>query len=58
MCVCDVVVFLPSRPLADIRELISVDDVMEHMHLGPNGALIYCMECVICVVLSTIPSCV
>ena len=29
---------------ADIRELISLEDVMEEMNLGPNGALIYCME--------------
>nr|GMD28072.1 GPN-loop GTPase 3 [Ipomoea batatas] len=28
----------------DIRELISLDDVMEELHLGPNGGLIYCME--------------
>ncbi|KAJ8748184.1 hypothetical protein K2173_000592 [Erythroxylum novogranatense] len=28
----------------DIRELISLDDVMEELGLGPNGALIYCME--------------
>ncbi|QID86813.1 GPN-loop GTPase 3 [Saccharomyces pastorianus] len=28
----------------DIRDLISVDDVMEEMDLGPNGALIYCFE--------------
>mmetsp|Transcript_17958 Transcript_17958/g.24872 ORF Transcript_17958/g.24872 Transcript_17958/m.24872 type:complete len:302 (+) Transcript_17958:142-1047(+) len=28
----------------DIRELISVDDVMEELGLGPNGALVYCME--------------
>ena len=28
----------------DIRELITVDDVMEEMELGPNGALVYCME--------------
>lgn len=28
----------------DIRELISVDEVMEELGLGPNGALIYCME--------------
>jgi hypothetical protein len=29
---------------ADIRELISLADVMEEMNLGPNGALLYCME--------------
>jgi GPN-loop GTPase len=30
----------------DIRELISVDDVLEdkEMAMGPNGALIFCME--------------
>lgn len=29
---------------ADISELVTVDDVMENLKLGPNGALIYCME--------------
>ncbi|KAF8364778.1 hypothetical protein HHK36_033244 [Tetracentron sinense] len=28
----------------NIRELISLDDVMEELGLGPNGGLIYCME--------------
>jgi hypothetical protein len=28
----------------DIRELIVVDEVMERLSLGPNGALIYCIE--------------
>lgn len=28
----------------DIRELISLDDVMEELGMGPNGGLIYCME--------------
>lgn len=28
----------------DIRELITVEDVMEELGLGPNGALVYCME--------------
>lgn len=28
----------------DIRTLISVDDVMEELGLGPNGGLVYCME--------------
>lgn len=32
---------------ADIRELISLDDVMEELGLGPNGGLIYCMEYVL-----------
>jgi hypothetical protein len=30
--------------MADIRELISLDDVMEEMEYGPNGGLIFCME--------------
>jgi GTPase SAR1 family protein len=28
----------------DIRELISVDDVMSELQYGPNGGLMYCME--------------
>lgn len=28
----------------DIKNLIKVEDVMEHFNLGPNGGLIYCME--------------
>ncbi|KAK9141501.1 hypothetical protein Syun_010901 [Stephania yunnanensis] len=28
----------------DIRELISLDDAMEQLGLGPNGGLIYCLE--------------
>ncbi|KAG6971676.1 hypothetical protein JG687_00001913 [Phytophthora cactorum] len=28
----------------DIRDLISVEDVMEELGYGPNGGLIYCME--------------
>ncbi|XP_050938432.1 uncharacterized protein LOC103492584 [Cucumis melo] len=28
----------------DIRELISLEDVMEELGLGPNGGLLYCME--------------
>ncbi|KAG6388079.1 hypothetical protein SASPL_153276 [Salvia splendens] len=28
----------------DIRELISLEDVMEELGLGPNGGLIYCMD--------------
>jgi len=31
----------------DIRDLISLDDVMEEMELGPNGGLIYAMEYII-----------
>lgn len=28
----------------DVRELISVDDVGQELEMGPNGALVYCME--------------
>ncbi|XP_008181382.1 GPN-loop GTPase 2 [Acyrthosiphon pisum] len=28
----------------DISELITVEDVMDYVNLGPNGALIYCIE--------------
>ena len=28
----------------DVRELISADDAMEELQLGPNGALVYAME--------------
>ncbi|XP_034488677.1 GPN-loop GTPase 3 isoform X2 [Drosophila innubila] len=33
-------------PLADIRELIHLDDAMEdeELHYGPNGGLIFCLE--------------
>jgi hypothetical protein len=30
--------------IADIRELISLEDVMEELNYGPNGGLVYCME--------------
>ena len=40
--------FAPFDPkdieVLDIRELISLEDVMEELQLGPNGGLIYCME--------------
>eukprot|EP00750_Incisomonas_marina_P032163 INCI8925.1.p1 GENE.INCI8925.1~~INCI8925.1.p1 ORF type:complete len:297 (+),score=48.14 INCI8925.1:66-893(+) len=32
------------EPDIDIRELISVDDVMEELNFGPNGALVFCLE--------------
>ena len=34
------------EPLADIRDLITVDDAMEDEELkyGPNGGLVFCME--------------
>jgi hypothetical protein len=28
----------------DLRELISVTDAMDELHLGPNGGLVFCME--------------
>lgn len=38
--------FFTYEPLADVRELIHVDDAMEDVDLkfGPNGGLIFCME--------------
>ncbi|KAK9501141.1 hypothetical protein O3M35_002237 [Rhynocoris fuscipes] len=38
--------YFSYEPLADIRELIHVDDAMEDEDLkfGPNGALVFCME--------------
>ncbi|KAH7689038.1 GPN-loop GTPase 1 protein [Dioscorea alata] len=34
-----------NNPVAmDIRELISLDDVMEELGMRSNGGLIYCME--------------
>jgi GTPase SAR1 family protein len=32
------------EPDLDIKDLISLEDVMEEMQLGPNGGLIYCFE--------------
>lgn len=32
------------QPDLDIRDLISLSDVMEEMSLGPNGGLIFCFE--------------
>ncbi|KAL2832706.1 GPN-loop GTPase [Aspergillus pseudoustus] len=32
------------EPDLDIRDLITLDDVMEELGLGPNGGLIYCFE--------------
>lgn len=29
---------------ADIKDLITLDDVMEEMELGPNGGLLFCIE--------------
>jgi hypothetical protein len=34
----------PYEVAVDVRELISLDRVMEEFELGPNGGLVYCME--------------
>ena len=35
---------LPYKPDVDINDLVTLENVMSHYSLGPNGALIYCME--------------
>uniref|UniRef100_A0A5K3EX32 GPN-loop GTPase 2 n=1 Tax=Mesocestoides corti TaxID=53468 RepID=A0A5K3EX32_MESCO len=35
---------LPYTCDVDLRDLITLDDVMQALDLGPNGGLIYCME--------------
>ncbi|EME81477.1 uncharacterized protein MYCFIDRAFT_204318 [Pseudocercospora fijiensis CIRAD86] len=32
------------EPDVDIKDLITLEDVMEELHLGPNGGLIYCFD--------------
>jgi hypothetical protein len=32
-------------PSVDIKDLISLEEVMEDLGLGPNGGLVYCFEC-------------
>ena len=32
------------EPSIDIRDLISLDDVMSELGYGPNGGLVYCFE--------------
>jgi GPN-loop GTPase len=32
------------QPTFDVRDLVSVPEVMDELGLGPNGALLYCME--------------
>ncbi|GAB1600235.1 GPN-loop GTPase 2-like [Argonauta hians] len=36
--------FIPYKPDINISELITLEEVMESLKLGPNGGLIYCME--------------
>ena len=35
---------LPYECAVDVMELISLEDAMEELGLGPNGGLVYCME--------------
>ncbi|CAM9156678.1 unnamed protein product [Ectocarpus fasciculatus] len=35
---------LPYTAAVDIQELVSVEGVMEEFNLGPNGAMLYCLE--------------
>ena len=35
---------LPYECNVDVSELITLQDVMDKLKLGPNGSLIYCME--------------
>lgn len=32
------------EPAIDIRELVTLEDVMTEMGMGPNGGLVYCFE--------------
>jgi len=32
------------QPSIDIRDLVSLEDVMEELGYGPNGGLVYCFE--------------
>ena len=40
-------VWVHPRMFTDVRELISVEDVMDELKYGPNGGLLFCMECVV-----------
>ncbi|KAF6261442.1 cytoplasmic protein [Scenedesmus sp. NREL 46B-D3] len=35
---------LPYTPDVDVADLVCLDTVMEELHLGPNGGMLYCME--------------
>ena len=35
---------MPYTCAVDISELVTLEDVMEGLKLGPNGGLLYCME--------------
>jgi len=32
------------EPIIDIKDLVSLDDVMTELEYGPNGGLVYCFE--------------
>jgi len=32
------------KPTVDISELVTLEDVMDNLKLGPNGGLVYCMQ--------------
>lgn len=32
------------EPAIDIRDLVSLEDVMKELEYGPNGGLVYCFE--------------
>lgn len=36
--------FIPYKPDIDINDLITLDDAMREEGLGPNGAMIFCLE--------------
>ncbi|KAG7161277.1 GPN-loop GTPase 2-like, partial [Homarus americanus] len=35
---------LPYEAAIDVNELVQVEEVMSTQHIGPNGALVFCME--------------
>jgi len=35
---------LPYQATIDVRDLISLENVMEEFSLGPNGGIVFCME--------------
>ncbi|KAH0569287.1 ATP-binding protein [Spironucleus salmonicida] len=36
--------YLPFKPSADIRDLVTSDDIQQYLLLGPNASLIYAVE--------------
>ena len=35
---------MPYECVIDLADLVTVDDVCDNLHLGPNGSLMYCVE--------------